>query len=101
MPMCLLHCVEDVIDKRLRDLFVKEVAHGIHENALRLLPGERLEQALGPQCEIEPAFEWMSHDSAEALRKPFRIAIVAAGADLRAAGYGIPSRVGPLDGCAC
>ena len=40
----------------------------------------------------------MSFDAAEALGKALGIAMVATGADLCAAGNGVPGAVGPLDG---
>src|SRR5215208_7434440 len=51
-----------------------------------------------PQRQIETGLEGVAGDAAEALREALGIAVVAPGADLRAPGHRIPSRVGPLDG---
>ena len=40
----------------------------------------------------------MAGRAAEAFGQARRIAVVAAGADLRAARHGVPRRVGPFDG---
>jgi hypothetical protein len=49
-----------------RDLFVKEIAHRIDENAPPLTPEKRLRQTIGSQCEVEAVFERMSDDATKA-----------------------------------
>src|SRR3954454_10953244 len=60
-------------------------------------PPQRLLEPFRPQCQVKPVLEWVSGRFSETLRKPFRIAVIAACADLCAAGDGIPSGIRPFD----
>jgi len=97
MPVGLLHGGEDLIDKGDGHALVKKVGHGIHKDHLRLSPSEGVLQARGPELQIETRFERMARNAAKPLGKSLSVAIVTPGADLRAACYGVPRRVRPLD----
>jgi len=56
----------------------------------------RLFQALRAQCQIEAGLERVPARSPESFREAFGVAMIAAGADLRAARDWIPRRVCPL-----
>lgn len=76
---------------------MKEITHGVDENHAWRSPAQRLVQPLRPQRQIKAALEGMSRRSAKPLGKTFRVAMVATGADLCAAGDRIPSGVRPLN----
>jgi hypothetical protein len=99
VPRRLLHRVKHRVDERRRHLFVKEVAHRIHENAPRLLPPQRLLQALRSKCQIEAIFEWMTFDATEPFGKPFSVTEITAGSDFGTAGHGVPSGICPFYLC--
>src|SRR4029077_12203363 len=50
-----------------------------------------------PQCQVKAVLEWMSGRPSETLRKPLRIAVIAACTDLCATSDGIPRRIRPFD----
>jgi len=75
---------------------VKEVAHGIHENALLTTPSQWLKELFGHQSEIEPLFEWMPGNATETLRERGRVAMGTPWADLRTAPYWIPGGICPM-----
>src|ERR1017187_7541163 len=54
MPMGLAHGGEYFLDILFRDVVVKEVAHGVHEDALRLLPVQRQFQGVGVWVSLNP-----------------------------------------------
>lgn len=76
---------------------MKEIAHGVHENAARDTPSNRIAELFRDQPEIEPEFERMPLHSAESLRESLRVAVLASGTDLRAAPHRVPGSVRPLD----
>ena len=92
-----IHDAENVVNVFRWNPVVKEIAHRVDEDPLRLLPAKRLLQFFGDEAEVEALLKWMSLYSAEAFRKSFGVAVLATGADLRAAANRIPGRVGPLD----
>src|SRR5260370_1927112 len=87
MPASDLHGIEHGVDKMLRHLFVKEVAHRVHKNSPRLAPLKRLREAFGPQCEIKPVFEGVPRNAAKSLGKALRVAQGTTTGDLRTAGH--------------
>ncbi|CAD5253920.1 hypothetical protein BOSE21B_100047 [Bosea sp. 21B] len=99
MPIRQFHGVEHFRDETVRHILVEQVGHRVHEDHLRLPPTEWLLQAFGPERQIESVFERVSRHAAKALREPFRVAVIAAGTDLRAPGDRVPRSVGPLDRC--
>jgi hypothetical protein len=93
------HRLEDPTDEFVWYQLVPQVAHRIHEDHPRLFPRNRDEEpglvdhdVLGRVCR-RPGLDGM----AEPKREAFRVAMSAAGADLRASGDRVPSRVRPLD----
>ena len=99
MPVGAFHRVEHGIDEAARHLLVEQVAHRIDEDHARPTPGKRLAQPLRPKREVEAALERMAGHSAKPLGEALGIATIAAGADLAAPGYRIPSRIRPFDRC--
>src|SRR5665213_1901976 len=92
-----LHDVEHRDDVLVRYVAVEQVAHRVYEDALRLLPFERLHDALSSERQVEAALERVAGHAAEALRERLGVAVIAAGANLRAAGDGVPGRIRPFD----
>lgn len=66
MPIGSLHCVENGIYEGLRNLLLKEIAHGVCEYTLGLPPTKRLPQPLGPGRQIEPMLKRMPRDPPKA-----------------------------------
>src|SRR6266436_958604 len=99
VPRCALHRIEDAIDKILGNVLMEKVAHGIHEDHAGRAPAERLLQPLRTQSQIEASLEWMTRSTTKSFREALSIAVIASGADLRAASDGVPGRVSPLDCC--
>ncbi len=97
MPVGLFHGFENAIDERPRNLLMEKIAHGIHKNHPRPFPRQRLLKSLCPQRKVEPVLKRVSCYAAPTFRKSGRIAIVAAGRDLRTACNRIPCSVGPFD----
>ena len=59
---------------------------------------QRLLYTLRPQGQVETGFERIALDPTKTLGKPFGVAMIASGANLRAARNGVPGAVRPLDG---
>jgi hypothetical protein len=70
----------------------------IDEDHARPFPVERLGETLGPDGQVETAFEGVSRHAAKALGEAGGIAIIAAGADLGATSHRVPRCIGPLYG---
>src|SRR5271170_5368138 len=101
MSVSGLHSIEYGVDEWLGHFFMKEVAHGVHEDTLGLLPVQWLFHAFGPERKIEAVLEGVSRDPTKPFGEALRIAEIAAARDLRAARYGIPGRVRPFDLSCC
>ena len=99
MPVGLFHDFKGLIDKVLGHCLMKEVTHRVDENHFRRFPLQWLRQPLWPQCQVEPSFVWMANHATEALSNSLGVTIIATGADLCAAGRGVPRSVGPFDLC--
>ena len=100
MPIRPLHRVEDAPDEGAGNLLVEQIAHRVDEHAARLPPAERLLESLGPEPQVEALLVGVGLHTPEPLCDPFRVAVVAARADLRAPRHGVPRRVSPFDrGC--
>src|SRR5690606_24059856 len=97
VPVSRLHRVEDLVDEGVRNCLMEEVAHRVHEDHPATLPADRLVQALWSQGQVEARLKRVARHTAKPLREAFRVAVVAAGRDLRAARDWIPRRIGPLD----
>jgi len=98
MPRGLLHHREDAVDERQGHLGVKEVAHGVDEDGLGLLPRQGEGEHLGLQGEGEAVDVVGLPHRLEALGHPLGIAVQAARADFGAPRDGVPGGFGPLDG---
>jgi len=81
MPVGRLHGVEHGVDESFGHLLVKEVAHGVDEDAPRLSPLERLGHALRPEREVEAVLKRMPGDAAKPLREALGITKIAAARD--------------------
>src|SRR5262245_53109550 len=66
MPVRAVHHLEGPLNVLKRHIVVKQIAHRIDEDALRLLPTERLTEFFGDESQIEPLFERVSLHAAEA-----------------------------------
>ena len=97
MPVRSRHDPTNHFDVLVGYALVKQIAHGIHEHKLRGAPQKRLSQLLRNKSKIETVFIWMPLHSPETLGECLRIAVLATGADLRAATNWIPGGVGPFD----
>lgn len=111
MPMRLLHHAPDFGDEDLIRLVLKEIRHGIDEDALRLLPAEWrgkrglvVVHAPGPNVALagfaRGAGVFLHAHGLQARRHAHGVAIGAAGREHLAASDRIPRRLGPFDvGC--
>lgn len=97
MPTGALHNGEHSLDEAHRHLFVKKIAHAIHENLTRTPPLKRSVQHVLVEGHIKAVPVIMLTHRLEAIRKPFRIAVLAAGADLCAPGNWVPGGIRPFD----
>src|SRR5262249_49759193 len=88
---------EDLLNEALGDVLVEEVAHAIHEDGPGLLPGQGQAEAVRPDLEVEALFVGMAWDPTESLGKRLGVAVLAPGADLRAACDRVPRGIRPFD----
>src|SRR5262249_35622081 len=97
VPVCAGHHVKDVMDILCRHRFMEQIAHAIYENALRSTPAEGEAELIRMKSQCEtitvPGVAHRAQPNGQALR----VAVLAARADLRAAGHRIPGGVGPFD----
>ena len=92
-----LHDVEHLVDELRWNVFVEQVAHGIHEHHAGFFPFERLGKAVRSKRDIEPTGKRMTGHTTESLGEPFGVTVVAAPRDLGAARHWVPRGIGPLD----
>ena len=97
VPIGAFHGVEYALDVLRGNVLVEEIAHRVDEDELRTPPVCGLFEAVGAKGQIKAGLERVPLDASEALGKALGIAMVATGADLCAAGNGVPGAVGPLD----
>src|SRR4051794_11365722 len=90
MPVCALHRVKHLVQKLSRDLFVEEITHGIYEHSTWSTPMQWLFQLVRSQREVEAVRKWMIRRAAESLCYSLGIAVIAAGANLRATADRVP-----------
>jgi hypothetical protein len=98
MPMSPVHDGKNVINEVSRHIPVEQVRHAVDEDAPRALPAERLLKPPRPKGQVKARLKRVTRRAAPALGKPLSVAVIAPGADLRAAGDRVPSGIGPLDG---
>lgn len=90
MPVSLPHNLEDFGDELEGHTLVEEIAHRVDKDALRLFPFEgSLQEMLVKRQPEAVAIIRLPH-RLQPNRHPLRIAMLAPGTDLRAAGYRIP-----------
>src|SRR5271157_4767409 len=97
MPIRLSHDLGDLQDVAVWNRFVEKITHRIDKDLLRGLPAKRIRELFRDQANVEALFKGMTWNSAKTLRKSFGIAVLTAGAYLRAAAHRIPRCVGPFD----
>src|SRR5688500_18430710 len=97
MPVRAAHDVAHLGDIVGRYAFVKEIAHGVHEDLSRPSPSQGLIQLLRYQAKIEVLLEWMIGNASETLREGLGVTELTAGTDLRAAPYGVPRGIRPFN----
>src|SRR5436190_12601289 len=96
MPVRALHCLEDARDERRRQLLVIQIAQAVDEDSARRAPVKRLVEAILVQLQRNSALGEATVGDAKGGRA-LDVAMGATGADLGAAGHGVPRRVGPLN----
>jgi len=96
VPVSALHSVTHARDKLVRDFFMEQITHRVNEDHTRLAPAQRLFETLRTQRQIKAVFKRMASGSTKAFRETLGIAMVAPGADFRAARYRIPRRIRPF-----
>lgn len=92
------HYFEDPLDEVRRHLRVEEVAHRVHENEPGLPPSERQVDLVLLEGQFETGGVSRVAHGLETRSEALGVAVVAAGAHLRAAGDGVPGGLRPLDG---
>ena len=97
VPVRSAHDIGNLANVGLRHSFVEQVAHRVDEDPSGCSPAQRLFQLLWHQPEIEALLKGVAGNAAEPLSEGLGIAVLAAGADLRATAYRVPGCVGPLD----
>lgn len=97
VPVRALHHIEDALDEFEWHILVEQVAHGIDEDRLRLLPCEWHFQHMLVHRKFEAVCIVRLPHELQAICQPFRIAMLATGTDFRTTCKRIPSGFGPLD----
>src|SRR4051812_28861332 len=88
MPRTLTHGQKDLLDKGQRHVVVKQVTHRVHKDYAGRLPRSwSIDQIIVRGTRETVRVAWGSH-GVESLCHSFRIAVLAAGAHLRASGHG-------------
>src|ERR1039458_6986722 len=90
MPMGSSHCREDPLDVFQWHIVMKQVAHGIDENALRLLPFKRQLQCLWMQGQPKAVGILLLPHSLQPQGHPFRVAVIASRAKVVTARGRVP-----------
>lgn len=97
MLRTLLHRLEYAANEPERHVRMKQVAHRVHENPPRRFPRARqIKRVFVQRHSKAPAVAVIPHRS-QTQRQAFGIAVLAAGADLRATRHRIPRRLCPFD----
>lgn len=92
-----LHCLKDAANEPQRHIWMKQIAHRVHENPSRLFPRVRQIENVFMERDTKPSPVAMIPHCAQAQREPLGITVLAAGADLCATRYRVPRRLGPFD----
>src|SRR5256885_14351004 len=97
MPTRAAHDLEDLLYVSERNVLMKQVAHGVHEDRLRLLPPKWKLKHVWLQREFEAIPIVRLAHRLETFGHAFGIAMLAARANLGATGDRVPGRFCPLD----
>jgi hypothetical protein len=97
MPFGRDHHAADCFDISVGNAGLEEIAHRIHKHELWRAPEEGFGQFLRDQTQVEPLLVGMPLHAAKPLRECLGVAMLAAGADFRAAADRVPGRVGPFN----
>ena len=98
VPVGCLHGVEHSSDVFPWHALVEQIAHGVDEDEPRAPPGPGLIHPFGSKRQVESRLVGVSGDAPKPFGKSFGVAVVAAGAQLRTPGHGVPRALRPLDG---
>ena len=93
----LIHHVKHLVDERHGDAVVEKVAHTIDEDPPRLTPRQREPKLIRVQRQREAGHIPRISHSLQPTREALRVAELAPRRDFRATGYGVPSRICPLN----
>ncbi len=97
MPISFIHHFKNFANVLVRHFLMKEVTHGVYEDAPGSLPFQRFSKLLGDKTKIEALLIGMTGNATPALRERLGVAVLAPSADLGATPYRIPRRIGPFD----
>src|ERR1700733_3658042 len=99
MPSRQDHYSDHLLDVLIGYLIVKQITHGIDEDHPWFFPLKRFGKLFWNKSNIKTMFKGMTSHPAKPLGEPFGVAILAAGAYLRAPTDGIPSSICPFNCC--
>ena len=97
MPVGQFHNLENALNIGKRNFSVEQIAHAVDENGLRVFPSQRQFQHVFLERQFETGGVVALPHCLQSLREALRVAVLAAGADFRAAGNGIPRELGPFN----
>ena len=97
MPACSHHHFSNGADVVVRNVGVKEIAHGIHEDHLRGAPFQGVCELLRDEAKIKAKLVRMTRRPAKTFRECLGIAVTASGTDLRTPANRVPGGIGPLN----
>lgn len=97
MPVRPRHDIEHALDVLDRHVLVKEVAHRVHEDRLRLPPPKGQLQHVRLEGEREPVPIIRLPHRLQPLGHPLGVAVLAPGTDLVTPRHRVPGRLRPLD----
>ena len=97
MPARAVHHVENGLDETGRHRLVKQIGHGVDEDEARFLPPQWFIERGFVSGEGEPVTVFLDSHALEPSRHSLGVAVLASGADLRAAGHRVPGHLGPFD----
>src|SRR5271157_4477827 len=90
MPARLLHHTANLLDVRIRHVFVEKVAHRVDEDHPRFAPAQGIGQLFGHEPQVESLLVGMTRNAPEPLGEGLGVTVRAPGADFRAAPDRVP-----------
>lgn len=97
VPVSRQHDICDLSDVIVWNGFMKQVAHGVHEDSSWRPPGKGDIKLIRNEPEVETLLEGVSLHSAKAFGKCLSVAVCAPSADFCATAHRVPRRIGPFD----